>query len=626
MAEPVDPNSVYGREREQLDNALRESEERFRSVFQEARIGMAIMSLEGRFLAVNPAFCDFLGYSEEELLRKDIASITYSEDLPHTTELLCTAVARGKELSTHEKRYLHKDGQPRWGEVAASVVHGVKGHPKYFVAQLLDITDRKKSQDARLRLATLVESSDDAIIGKTIDGIVTTWNKGAEQLYGYQAEEVIGKPISLLAPPELSGDFHEIMAKLWRGETVKNYETVRQRKDGVRINVSLTVSPVKDLEGRVVGSSAIAHDISERKRQEAALRESEERFRLMADSAPALIWMTGTNKLCTFFNQGWLKFTGRSMKQELGEGWTAGVHTDDLERCLDTYSGAFDARVDFEMEYRLRRFDGDYRWLLDCGVPRFGPDGTFCGYIGSCVDITERKLSEMSLRELSGRLIHAQEEERARIARELHDDISQRMALLSVDLERFEQGMSNLSPEAREQLHNMSELASEVASDLHNLSRQLHPARLDLLGLVAAVGHYCREVSKKQDLRVEFVHRDVGAQIPNDVSLCLFRIVQEALQNVVKHGRTLEAKVEMSGHEDGIDLCISDTGAGFNLKSAEARGGLGLTSMRERLRLIGGRLTLESAPSHGTRISVHVPLHSGARHGTSEQKPHEANA
>jgi signal transduction histidine kinase len=172
----------------------------------------------------------------------------------------------------------------------------------------------------------------------------------------------------------------------------------------------------------------------------------------------------------------------------------------------------------------------------------------------------------------------------------------------------------------------MSEVALEVASNLHTLSRQLHPAKLDLLGLVAAVGNYCREVSKKQDLRIEFVHHDVGAQIPKDVSLCLFRIVQEALQNVVKHGRTWEAKVTMSGHEDGIDLCISDTGAGFNLESAEARGGLGLISMRERLRLVGGHLTLESKPSHGTRILVRVSLSSGARKDTSEQNQCKANA
>ncbi len=193
MAEPVNPNPVYCGEREPLDNALRESEERFRSVFRDARIGMVIVSLDGRFLAVNPAFCEFLGYSEEELLRKDVASITYPEHLPRTFELLRTVVAKGKQLPIQEKRYLHKDGQPRWGEVAASLVHGVEEQPKYFVAQVLDIADRKKSEEARLRFAALVESSDDAIISKTIDGIITTWNKGAEQLYGYQAEEVIGK-------------------------------------------------------------------------------------------------------------------------------------------------------------------------------------------------------------------------------------------------------------------------------------------------------------------------------------------------------------------------------------------------------------------------------------------------
>ena len=186
------------------------------------------------------------------------------------------------------------------------------------------------------------------------------------------------------------------------------------------------MSALRDLEGRIVGVSTIARDVSERKRQETALRESEERFRLVANKAPVLIWMSGTDKLCTFFNQCWLDFTGRSMEQELGYGWAAAVHPEDLARCLGIYSAAFDARVDFEMEYRLKRFDGKYRWIVDYGVPRFESDGAFCGYIGSCVDITDRKLAAESLEELSGRLITAQDEERTRIARELHDDFSQR--------------------------------------------------------------------------------------------------------------------------------------------------------------------------------------------------------
>lgn len=366
--------------------------------------------------------------------------------------------------------------------------------------------------------------------------------------------------------------------------------------------------------------------VEERKRQESVLRESEERFRLMADTAPTLIWMSGTNKLCTFFNRGWLDFTGRPIEQELGNGWASGVHPDDLDRCIGIYTTAFDARAKFEMEYRLRRYDGEYRWIVDYGVPRFSSNGVFWGYIGSCIDITERKMSEMSLHELSGRLIHAQEEERARIARELHDDISQRMAFLQIGLDQFEQSIHGLTPNERNELHNLTAVASEVSSDLHSMSHQLHPARLDLQGLVAATDSYCKEVTSQHELCIKFVHQNVPGQIPMDVALCLFRIVQEALRNVVKHGKTSDAKVELSGQGDWIDLRISDSGTGFNPESAHGKGGLGLISMRERLRLIGGQVVVESEPARGTRIHVRVPLSDSASQDAAELKKFKANA
>jgi PAS domain S-box-containing protein len=348
----------------------------------------------------------------------------------------------------------------------------------------------------------------------------------------------------------------------------------------------------------------------ERRRQESVLRESEQRFRLLADHSPTMIWMSGTDKLCTFFNRGWLNFTGRSMEQELGDGWASGVHPDDQQRCLRLYSVAFDSREDFEIEYRLCRYDGEYRWIVDYGVPRFGANGAFCGYVGSCVDITERKLSEISLRELTGRLIHAQEKERSRIARELHDDIGQRMALLQIGLEQFEQSSLALAPNDHKQLKEITAVASEISSDLHNISRQLHPARLDLLGLVGVLSSFCRELSNRHELQVTFRHRDIPAQIPKDVALCLFRVVQEGLRNVMKHAETSAATVELSTDADVIDLCISDSGTGFSFESVKGKGGLGLISMSERLRLIGGHLTVESEPLHGTRIRARVPLSS----------------
>jgi PAS domain S-box-containing protein len=234
---------------------------------------------------------------------------------------------------------------------------------------------------------------------------------------------MVGKSISLLAPPDRADDLAEILRKIKRGESTNHFETARLKKSGARIDVSLTVSPVIDLNGRIVGASGIARDISERKHQEAILRESEERFRLVADTAPAMIWMSDTEKVPTFANKAWLDFTGRSMDAELGSGWAAGIHPDDLERSIDTYIQAFDRREPFRMEYRLRRHDGEYRWILDIGVPRFNRDGSFAGFIGSGIDVTESKVAGEMLASVSRRLIEAQEQERTRIAREIHDDI-----------------------------------------------------------------------------------------------------------------------------------------------------------------------------------------------------------
>jgi signal transduction histidine kinase len=264
-------------------------------------------------------------------------------------------------------------------------------------------------------------------------------------------------------------------------------------------------------------------------------------------------------------------------------------------------------------------------WMEENGRAFFNAQGRVLRTIGIVADITERKNGEEALSSVSQKLIEAQEQERTRIARELHDDLSQRMALLGIGLTQFERSLPELPSDAQERLHNISEVASEVSSELHSISHQLHPAKLDLLGLVATVGGHCREVSQQHELQIEFVHYDVSDRIPKDVALCLFRIVQEALRNIVKHGRTESAKVELSGSADEIYLRISDQGAGFSPESAQARGGLGLISMRERLRLIGGHLDVESEPSRGTRIYVRVPVGDGGVQKKNGTKAFKAN-
>ena len=263
------------------------------------------------------------------------------------------------------------------------------------------------------------------------------------------------------------------------------------------------------------------------------------------------IWMSGPDKLCTYCNQRWLDFTGRSVEAELGNGWTEGVHPEDLKIFVDTYTSAFDRRESYEMQYRVRRYDGEYRWISDFGVPRFNPDGSFAGYIGSCIDITESKMVEEAWASLSGRLIDAQEEERKRIAREIHDDYTQQLAVLSIDLEGLAEEVGDFPAGAAQRFHRIWNQISELGSDLHSLSHRLHSSTLESLGLVAGVKAFCEEFANQKELQVDFIHGDVPRGIPAEVELCLFRIAQEALRNIKRHSGAKRAEVRSGSFRRG---------------------------------------------------------------------------
>jgi len=228
---------------------------------------------------------------------------------------------------------------------------------------------------------------------------------------------------------------------------------------------------------------------------------------------------------------------------------------------------------------------------------------------GLCSEISERKAAEQALQDLGGRLITAQEAERIRIANELHDDMSQRLALLSVDLDQLAQCLTTASaPEGEDGLRRALERTRGISRDIVRLAHDLHSSKLDRLGLVSASMSLCREISEQQSLKVEFSFKDLPESIPRDVALCLYRVLQECLNNIVKHSGALRAQVELSGSADAIELCISDQGVGFHADEAQASWGLGLISMRERLRLVGGQIAIDSQPLRGTRVQASVPF------------------
>ena len=343
-----------------------------------------------------------------------------------------------------------------------------------------------------------------------------------------------------------------------------------------------------------------------------AVRESELRFRLVANTAPVLIWMSGPDKLCDYFNEPWLEFTGRPLEAELGNGWSEAVHPEDLKDCLDVYTRAFDIREPFKMQYRLRRRDGVYRWMLDTGVPRMNPDGFFAGYIGSCIDITDAKLAQEALADVGRRLIEAHEEERTWVARELHDDINQQIALLAVELDQWVQRPSNSGVEITDHIHHVRQSLSDLGQDIQALSHRLHSSKLDYLGLAAAASGFCKELCQQQKVEIQFSHAGMPSSLPKDISLSLFRVLQEALQNGVKHSGVRHFGVELCGTSAEIQLTVSDSGVGFNQQDAMNSRGLGIISMRERLQLVGGEFSIESRPGCGTTISARVPLQAQA--------------
>ena len=359
--------------------------------------------------------------------------------------------------------------------------------------------------------------------------------------------------------------------------------------------------------GEPIRMLGMATDVTDTKLLEQQVRESEQRFRLLANTAPMMIWTTGTDKLCDYVNQPWLDFTGRTFEQEVGDGWAEGIHSEDALDCLSAYSKAFDNREQFQMEYRLRRNDGEYRWIFDRGVPRFNADGSFAGYIGCCIDVTERKRAEETLSTIGRRLIEAHEEERTWIGRELHDDINQRLALLAIELDRWRhENPSNGN--VPDHFSDVLQRINTISAGVQALSHRLHSSKLDYLGLATAARSFCRELSESTKVEIQFTESAVPSGIPKEVSLSLFRVLQEALHNAIKYSGVRSFHVDLRGTGDGVEMTVSDDGRGFEEHEAFSRHGLGLISMRERIQMVRGVFIIKTNPGAGTTVSARVPV------------------
>ena len=339
------------------------------------------------------------------------------------------------------------------------------------------------------------------------------------------------------------------------------------------------------------------------------LCESEARMSLAAEAAGFGVWIWSISRNHVWGSERWLSLFGFARDATVTfEHVIQRIHPDDREGVERAVRCAVADRGDYVAEYRLVLPDHSQRWVVARG--RVYPDthGKPVRMMGATIDITQRHRAETAAREMGGRLRNAQEDERRRMARDLHDDLSQRLALISIELDMFGQ---QLPPQREVIASRMQEFSGEVksmASEVHRFAYQLHPAKLEQLGLAATVRGFCKELAAAHEMAIHFVSHDVPRVLPDDVALCLYRITQEALQNAIKHSGATGAKVELAASESDLLLTVTDDGCGFDPAAVEARGSLGIVSMRERARMVGARISVQSCPGEGTRIEVRAPI------------------
>jgi PAS domain S-box-containing protein len=356
----------------------------------------------------------------------------------------------------------------------------------------------------------------------------------------------------------------------------------------------------------------VSLDITERRLAEKAVRESDSRYRRIVETTNEGVWLLDSNLHTSYVNRQMAEMIGYEPGEIIGQSVFNFYFPEDIgykKQVLERRQQG----VREQIEERLRRKDGSELWVRMAAIPVYKDNGEFDGALAMVSDITERKRTEDALSAVSQRLIQAQEQERTRIARELHDDIGQRLAMLAMQLQELHLNSPDLLPEVRSHTGELWKRTNEIATDIQSLSHELHSSKLQYLGIAAAIRGFCREFSAQQNVEIDFQNHDLPSHLQPDTSLCLFRVLQEALHNSAKHSGVRHFEVRLWGTSGEIHLTVSDSGSGFDSVVASEARGLGLISMEERLKALNGTLSIESQPERGTTIRARIPLKSDSK-------------
>ena len=588
----------------------------------------------------------------------DWEKLVFPEDLQQAKRRVEESLQQG--VFEGEWRVVWPDGSLHWVLGRGYVFKDDSGKPIRMVGVNIDISERKQSEKANSLLAAIVDSSDDAIVSKTLDGIITSWNKSANRILGYAPEEAIGQHITLIIPEDRRAEETEIIERIRRGDRLEHFETVRRRKDGTLVDVALTVSPVKDAFGRIVGASKVARDITERKRAEL----DRQRFITLADRCTEFIGMCDMEYQPFYLNEAALRTVGLGSTDDLRSVKVSDfffpedrsfIENEFIPQVLREGRG--------DVEIRFRHFKtGEAIWMIynvfvirdragkEIALATFSQNITNRKEMENALRQSEEQLRVLSneleakvqrrtaeleernaeilqqseqLRELSKRLLIAQDEERRRIARELHDSAGQLVAALGMTISGFS-AYAQREPAFANTLQNTEDLLQQLTAEIRTTSYLLHPPLLDENGLRLALALYLDGLRERSNLDIDFQISENFGRLPANLELALFRIVQESLTNVHRHSGSKTATIRLARNADSVTMVIKDYGRGISSEKLTAiraqRAGVGVTGMRERMRPFRGVMDIQSDGA-GVTVSITVPVSSGSTQGEPDHFP-----
>jgi PAS domain S-box-containing protein len=588
----------------------------FQYLFEQASLGIAVEDLEGTVLLANPALCSMLGYAENELCGMNCSQFANSEDSKDDWALFQELSAGIIDQYSLEKRYVKKDGTRVWGRLNVSLLKNGEGGSPLVFAFLENITERRRTEEVlreteeRFRLAARAGKMFAYEWDASTDVIVRSGECG--EIFGTEkvAKVSTGQQILAKVHPD---DREKLLAADAALSVEKPDLQVSHRMlhaDGSVVWAERTGRAYFDRQGKMLRIVGMVADITERKRAEEILHESERNLVGAQARAHLGSWVETLADHKLVWSDELYRLWGlepRSVEPNR-DVFLGGVHPDDRADLREKLDASLANRQPFDCVHRVLRPDGSVRFAHSQGEPISNEKGQPIQFVGTILDITEQKMAEEALANVSRRLIEAQEQERTRIGRELHDDIGQRLSMLVIGIEHLRRDPPDLSTELHRLMGELHGQASEIAADLQSLSHELHSAKLEYLGLAVAARVFCKDFRQQQKVEIDIETYDLPRPLSTDLSLCFFRILQEALHNSTKHSGVRHFEVRLWGTVSEIHLTVRDSGAGFDREAAKQSRGLGLISMEERLKLVNGTLSIESQFQRGTTIHARAPL------------------